>query len=117
MIAPDPAPRRRRITASDAYPLQRVVYLLNRGRISWDRFVDALNVLCEGGDLDAMDFGDAESTETRVWRKFRCKTARTGEVAKAFGYKHTSEMGPRLARLSERGLVTRVSHGVWRFKP
>ncbi len=105
----------KRVTTSDARKLERAMMLLNKGKISYGRWVETLDGWLREEDIESWDYGDAESQTQRMARAFSGRTMRTAEIARELGKPAASYAGPLLVRLARRGLVIRVKRGVWRF--
>lgn len=55
-----------KVTVSDARDLDRAMLLLQKGRISYGRWVETLDAWARGEDVTTWDYGDAESLPDRI---------------------------------------------------
>lgn len=99
----------RRVTTSDARRLERARFLLERGRISFGRWVEVLDAWVRGEDVEAFDFGDAESIPERIL--VQCRGVVTpAYVAETLGVdRHTAAQN--LSRMARRGEARRLRQG------
>lgn len=104
-----------RVTMSDARDLDRAMGLVQRGRISYSRWVETLDAWARGEDVTCWDYGDAESVPDRIMAIFAdVPEATTGEVAEVLGTTLTCA-SKSLTRLAQRQLVKKLSMGRWRI--
>lgn len=107
----------RTITTTDARELDRAMLLLQKGRISYGRWVETLNAWVEGEDVSTWDYGDAESLPDRIARLYGGRAPVTAAgIAGDLGVVPMSA-SVALGRLCRRRLARRVGHGCYDLAP
>ncbi len=106
-----------RVTTSDARELDRAMLLLQKGRISYGRWVETLDAWARGVDVSTWDYGDAESLPDRVARLYAGRAPVTAAgIASDLGVDSMSA-SVALGRLCRRRLARRVEHGIYSLAP
>ncbi len=108
---------RGRVTTSQARALDRATILLQKGRISYGRWVETLDAWARGQDVSRFDYGDAESLPDRVARLYAGRAPVTAAgIAADLGVEPMSA-SVALGRLCRRRLARRVGHGCYDLAP
>lgn len=100
------------VSTSDVRELDRAMTLLQRGRISYGRWVETVAAWCAGEDIAKWDYGDAESAPERILRLWRGAVVTTSFVHRELGV-DMSRASISLTRLARRGLARRLRRGEW----
>jgi hypothetical protein len=110
----------RRVTVEAARELDRAMILLQRGKITFGRWVETLSAWCAGEDVSAEDYGTAEPLTARIVARFGRR--RTDREVTALQVSHDLAVTyntafQALERMCRAGRAERLTRGVYRVRP